>query len=279
MANKLRNVLLLFLCVLVCKYVCAVLCVCTRVIWSSTTVRYLSRILCLRILIFLQQMFTFHFNDLKEKPERFVVQTNNFVFPQFLHFSRFSNLLGFHACYFIFIFLLSFFLTHAFAFLIHSFPGHASVCSRSHPFTRSCCSDHIRARALQIKFRADNKTKCCANALQVEWRCQTSPVSYGYKVFSIRPGHTQERKIIHIHRIWESTLLFPGKWVCVFHLFLVTFFFIFISFCFAFIFLFIRSLVLTWINFLMPAAWIYCCISMAAHDILPYTKLENKTTK
>lgn len=125
-------------------------------------------VLSLRILIFLQQMFTFHFNDLKEKPERFVVQTNNFVFPQFLNFSRFSNLLGFHAFYFIFIFLLSSFLTRAFAFLIHSFSCHASVCSCSHPFTRSCCFDHIRARALQIKFRADNKTKCCANALQVE---------------------------------------------------------------------------------------------------------------
>lgn len=127
MANKLGMCFYHFLGV--CKYVCAVLCVCTRVIWSSTTVRYLNRILCLRILIFLQQMFTFHFNDLKEKPKRFVVQTNNFVFPQFLHFSRFSNLLGFHAFSSIFIFLLSSLPTCAFAFLIHSFSCHISVCS------------------------------------------------------------------------------------------------------------------------------------------------------
>lgn len=41
---------------------------------------------------------------------------------------------------------------------------------------------HIRERAQQIKFRADNKQKKTLYKYKWEWRCQTSPVSYDHEV-------------------------------------------------------------------------------------------------
>lgn len=111
-------------------------------------------------------------------------------------------------------------------------------------------SDHIRARALQIKFRAYNKQ----NVVQMHYKWNegvrhhrwATAIKYAPYVPDTRKREKNNWNRDKVHYDFQVKMCFSFIYFC-------SVFIYFISFCFTFIFLFIRSLVSTRINFLMPA--------------------------